>query len=207
MRKIAQFPLDNNNKYKYNANIIICFGEIMNVITVIITLLLFAGFIVCVWALIHTDFDAERRQKEQAEWNKKLEYLHGCKRDRFQFAGKTDVPYQDALDILEKLERNEYPVRLPDGKTFNLCDVEDYIAERRKEIKWTTYGNKRHLDTPMMWVDRYSDETREDFRHGLVQVGKDITMYEAPRRMTFAEARTYMDQMIRKEMDRIWKNS
>ena len=147
--------------------------------------------------------ETEKQKRNQTVFEKRLDYLHGCRRDRFDFAGKANTPYQDALAALDRLERGEYPIKGNDGKIFNLYDIEDYITDQEKRKK---YLGKGVTYRPAIFVDRYDSGTREYFRQGKVMVGKDITMYEKPQLMTFAAAREYMAGKIREEMKRIWGN-
>lgn len=171
-------------------------------IVVAIIIVILVAF--CAYTLITGDLEEDARRKQQAGFDKKLDYLHGCRRDRFEFAGKYNTPYKYALEYLDRLERGEYPLRSNDGKIFDLYNIEDYIAERIKDAK---YLGKGRWYSPAIFVNQFDEEARENFRQGKVTIGKDITMYEKARLMTFAEARGYMNTMIRKEMDRIWKNS
>lgn len=156
--------------------------------------------LIAICTLLSIEQERNSQKKEQEEYNRRLDWLHGCKRDRFDFAGINNTPYEEALAILEKLERGEYPIKSNDGEIFNLYNIEDYIAEQMGKAK---YFGKGRWSFPVIFVDKYDAEMRENFRQGKVTVGKDYTMYERAQLMTFAEAREYMDNMIRKEMDRI----
>jgi hypothetical protein len=169
-------------------------------------------FIVSVLVFIQTmkPEEREKRQQEQTaqERRERIEYLHGCKRDRFHTNFSADTTYDQLISFLDKLEQGIYPFserELMDDegnvqpyiwRTFDLYEVEDYISKRMKQACWSGIGKKRFWYEPPCFLTRFDAAERENFRNGKITVDDKL--------MTFAEARQYAENHIDQQIKYVY---
>ena len=168
----------------------------------IVILLSFAVFGISI--LMKNDWEAERKNQRESEWNRRLAYLHDFQQDKFEIAGQR-IPYRDALEMLNNLKRGRYPIAF-DGRMIPLDEIETFIEQNKNNGFW--YGRKNgqwFCRVPRLY--EYDAETRENFRSGKIRIGyyAHNERVEDRQLRTFEEAERYMNNVMEREMRQIWK--
>lgn len=193
-------------------------GEFMNWFFALELIICLPFIIVCAYGLITNDWVADARRKQEAEWNKKIQTLHDYRRDRFDIAGHWSMPYEEAVAILDCLDRGEFPIRFCEDGQFSgtkivmLDEIKDFMRTNQEDGTryWTHHLDQRRWAFSQNVSRHYFDDKAIDhFCNGEIEIRYQTQgdlPFETSKVMTFAEARKFMDETI-KEVMKKWFHS